>query len=139
MAAGLKILVVDDERLSRETTAKLLEGDGYIARPVENAEVALKQLAEARWDVVLTDLRMPRMNGLELIREIKRCAPEVDVVLMTAYGTADAATAAMDAGVSDLLTKPFSYRELEWRIRRIAANRARDREIRELREELARR
>jgi DNA-binding NtrC family response regulator len=138
MAAGLKVIVVDDERLSRETTAKLLEGDGYVARPVECGQAALKLMGEEAWDVVLPDLRMPKMSGLELLRELKRRAPDVDVVLMTAYGTAEAAAEAMDGGVSDLLTKPFSYRELEWRLRRIAANRAKDGEVRKLREALER-
>ena len=138
-AAGLRVLVVDDERISRETTAKLLEGDGFVARPVECAEAALKMVGEAVWDVVLTDLRMPKMSGLELLREIKKCAPGIDVVLMTAYGTADAAAEAMDAGVSDLLTKPFGYRELEWRLQRIAAHRALEAEMRALKETLGRR
>ena len=70
MSPKLRVLVVDDERLSRETTRQQLREAGYEAEAVENAFQALQQLEENRWDVVLTDLRMPTMDGLEFLKKV---------------------------------------------------------------------
>ena len=76
MSPKLRVLVVDDERLSRETTTQQLREAGHEAEAVENAFQALKQLEEDRWDVVLTDLRMPTMDGLEFLKKVKQNSPD---------------------------------------------------------------
>jgi len=119
MSPKLRVLVVDDERLSRETTRQQLREAGYEAEAVENAFKALQQLEEDRWDVVLTDLRMPTMDGLEFLKKVKQNSPDVEVILMTAYGTVETAVAAMREGAADFLTKPFSFHELEVRLRNL--------------------
>ena len=119
MSSILRVLVVDDERLSRETTTQQLREAGYETEAVENAFQALQQLEEDRWDVVLTDLRMPTMDGLEFLKKVKRDSPDVEVILMTAYGTVETAVAAMREGAADFLTKPFSFHELEVRLRNL--------------------
>ena len=119
MSPKLRVLVVDDERLSRETTTQQLREAGHEAEAVENAFQALKQLEEDRWDVVLTDLRMPTMDGLEFLKKVKQNSPEIEVILMTAYGTVETAVAAMREGAADFLTKPFSFHELELRLRNL--------------------
>ena len=119
MSPKLRVLVVDDERLSRETTTQQLREAGYVTEAAENAFQALKQLEKDRWDVVLTDLRMPTMDGLEFLKMVKQNSPDVEVILMTAYGTVETAVAAMREGAADFLTKPFSFHELELRLRNL--------------------
>ena len=119
MSSILTVLVVDDERLSRETTTQQLREAGYKTEAVENAFQALQQLEEDRWDVVLTDLRMPTMDGLEFLKKVKQNSPDVEAILMTAYGTVETAVAAMREGATDFLTKPFSFHELEVRLRKL--------------------
>ncbi len=120
MTTSLRILVVDDDRLSRETTARQLRDAGFLSQPVDSARGALHLLAAERWDVVLCDLRMPGMSGIELLREIRRKHPGVDVILMTAYGSVQSAVSAMREGAVDYLGKPFHFEELEHRILKIA-------------------
>ncbi len=129
----LSVLVVDDERISRQTTAEQLQGVGYIAEAAENAYAALKRLRERSWDVVLTDLRMPGMDGLDLLSELRRDFPATAVVLMTAYATVETAVSAMQQGAADYLTKPFSFAELQARLVRLDRERQSKAELSRLR------
>ncbi len=128
---GLGVLVVDDEKLSRETTVKQLRAAGFKAQAHDSAFSALQALEEELWDVVLTDLRMPGMDGLEFLEEINNRSPETSVFLMTAFGSIDTAVEAMRKGALDYLTKPFDFEELRIRLERV-------REGRETRNEVAR-
>jgi len=114
---ALRILVVDDGRLVRETTARQLQDAGFVAQPVENGYLTLDLLKTGEWDVVLSDLRMPGMDGLELLRAIRADHADVDVIVMTAFGTVKTAVEAMQQGAADFLTKPFHFQELELRLR----------------------
>jgi DNA-binding NtrC family response regulator len=116
MNEGLRVLVVDDGRLVRETTLRQLRDAGFPSEAVENGYRALDLLAAAEWDVVLCDLRMPGMDGLELLRAIRSGYPGVDVIVMTAFGTVKTAVTAMQDGAADYLTKPFHFQELELRL-----------------------
>lgn len=127
----LRILVVDDERISRETTVDQCIDAGWDAVAAANASEGLTLLQGQPFNVVLTDLRMPGMDGLELLDRIKEIAPTTDVIIMTAYGTVETAIAAMQAGAADYLTKPFRFPELQVRLERLT-------EIRESKDELSR-
>jgi DNA-binding NtrC family response regulator len=115
-----RILVVDDEKLSRVTTRRQLEGAGYMADSVSDPFEALNRMDDQKWDVVLTDLRMPGMDGIEFLKKIKANHPQVEVILMTAFGTVETAVTAMRWGATDYLTKPFKFQELDIRLKRIA-------------------
>ncbi len=117
---SLRILVVDDDKISRVTTAKQLSAAGYEAAAHESPCTALEALESEMWEMVLTDLRMPGMNGMQFLEKIKEASPETSVIMMTAYGTVATAAEAMTAGVADYLTKPFDFRELLVRIERMA-------------------
>ena len=109
-----KLLVVDDERNIRARLASFLESYGHIVQTAESGEEALELLANnGPVDLVLTDYKMAEVNGLELLQQIRRQAPETTVILMTAYGTIENAVAAMKAGAYDYLVKPFSLEQIQ--------------------------
>ena len=119
MHQTLRVLVVDDEKISRETTARLLSKAGYETGSADNAFHALDRVDAVRWDVILTDLRMPTMDGLEFLTEVKQRSPDTEVIVMTAYGSVESAVTAMREGAADYLLKPFGFDELNVRLQRL--------------------
>jgi two-component system, NtrC family, response regulator AlgB len=108
-----KLLIVDDERNIRRSLTTFFESLGHLVRAAENGAQAVALLAETQFDLVLTDYKMAEMSGLELLREIKRRAPECLVILMTAYATVENAVEAMKSGAYDYVTKPFSLEQIQ--------------------------
>lgn len=102
-----RILVVDDEESLRITLAANLELEGFETLEAGSAEAALKVLSKHEVDLVLTDIQMPGLNGVELFRRIKKSQPELPVVMMTAFAMEDLVNAAMTEGVFTVLFKPF--------------------------------
>jgi NtrC-family two-component system response regulator AlgB len=110
----LRLLIVDDEKNIRRSLETFFESCGYAVHSAPDARTALDTLRGSEgFDLILTDYRMAEMNGLELLTEVKRLLPDTPVVLMTAYATVENAVAAMKAGASDYLSKPFSLREVQ--------------------------
>jgi two-component system, NtrC family, response regulator AlgB len=110
-----KLLVVDDERNIRARLTSFFNSCGHTVEPAESGEQALECLVnDEAIDLVLTDYKMAELNGLELLKQIKRHAPETPVILMTAYGTIENAVAAMKAGAYDYLVKPFSLEQIQY-------------------------
>lgn len=137
MSAALRILIVDDEAAQREVVAEILQDEGHETETAGSGSEALERLRAAPFDLVLTDLRMPNGDGLELLREARKRVPGVQVILMTAYATISTAVEAMKTGAADYLQKPFQKDELVQRVRRMAERHALERENRRLREEVA--
>jgi len=131
-----QILIVDDEKVQREILEGFLLKQGYGAIAVEDGQKALQKFRSASFDLVLTDYRMPGMDGMQLLREVRRLNPEAVVVIMTAYGTVGTAVAAMKEGVYDYLTKPIDLDELLLMVQRVEREISLGRENRELREQL---
>lgn len=102
------VLMVDDERSLRRTLSEFLRGDGHDVREAEDAPQALDQLRQGGFDVVVTDIILPRMNGVELLQAIRALAPAVPVVMMTGEPTIETASASLRAGAFDYLFKPVS-------------------------------
>ncbi len=122
-----RILVVDDDETVRISVAEALsEGDSDV-RAAESAEAALVMLSDGVPDVVLSDIRMPGLDGIELMRLLKERAPSADVILMTAYDDMPTVVAAMREGAADFISKPVDLHEL----RRILTRLAEDRRTRE--------
>ena len=130
-----RILVVDDEASQRTVLAGFLKKRGFSVVVAGSAEEALRA-ASSPLDLVLSDLRMPGMSGLDLIKELRRINPDLQVVLMTAFGTVASAVEAMKHGAADYLTKPVDLDELEVIVTRSLERRALESENRELRREL---
>ena len=131
------VLVVDDEESMRHVLAVILRDHGYDVRAVSNAADALKELAEREYDLVLSDVRMPGMDGLALLREARSAQPDLTFIVMSAYGGHDDALEAMKAGAYDYLPKPFRPDEVVLVLRKAEERESLARENRRLRSELA--
>ena len=107
MTQGAHVLVVDDEVNIRGALVTLLEKKGHRVRGARTGEEALEELEAAPADLVMTDLKMPGIGGMEFLRRLKEKWPETEVVVMTAYGSIDTAVEAMRGGAYDYLTKPI--------------------------------
>ncbi|MBI5688942.1 MAG: PAS domain S-box protein [Verrucomicrobia bacterium] len=103
-----KVLIVDDERSIRRSLCELLHDAGYQVAEAEDAEAALVHLRAAPFDVVISDIILPRVSGVELLRQLQATAPEVQVVMMTGEPTAETAASALRLGATDYLFKPIT-------------------------------
>ncbi len=103
-----QVLIVDDEKSIRRTLGEFLREAGYAVVEAEDADAAQQRLAEATFDVVVTDIILPRISGVELLRRIQDTSPDVQVVMMTGEPTVETATEALRAGAADYLFKPIS-------------------------------
>jgi len=103
-----RILVVDDEEGIRSYVAEALESDGHGVVQAADGEQALERLRERNFDLLITDLKMPGMDGLELSKRVRAEQPEVEIVILTAHGTVETAVEAMKLGAFDYLQKPIS-------------------------------
>jgi two-component system response regulator AtoC len=131
------ILVVDDDPAMRHLLSVILTDHGREARAVSSAQDALRELETRDVDLVLTDVRMPGMDGLALLREIQRLRPDLTVIVMSAYGSQDAAIEAMKAGAYDYVSKPFKRDEVMLVLRKAEERERLARENRRLRTELS--
>jgi two-component system response regulator PilR (NtrC family) len=133
------ILIVDDEEIIRESLSFVLAKEGYRVREAPNGRVALDILKEDSFDLVLTDLEMPEMKGIELLEQVSRFSPETLVVIITAYGSIDTAIQALRKGAIDYILKPVEFDELIVKVGRLLATRRVNVENKLLRGELNRR
>jgi two-component system response regulator PilR (NtrC family) len=112
------ILVVDDEPSIREFLQIMLEREGYQVSCADNGKAAIKLFDQERFDVVIADIRMPKVNGFEVLTEIKRLSPETKVIMITAFASFESAVESMKEGAYDYITKPFNIDEVKSTIRR---------------------
>lgn len=110
------ILVVDDELLIRDLLYDFFHDQGWDITVAENGKKALDIMQEKQFDVVLTDLRMPSMDGMELTSQVQQDYPDIPVVIMTGYPSVDSAVAALRIRVADYITKPFNVNDLFKRV-----------------------
>src|SRR5580692_494012 len=107
-----RVLIVDDEKFIRDILADFLGMEGYIVRTAEDGAAALTELGNAHYDLVISDLKMPRMGGIELLDAIGTVAPNALTVIMTGFGTVETAIDAMKRGAYDYILKPFKVEEV---------------------------
>jgi len=128
---NLNILVVEDGQSQREMLRDFLLKEGHAVAEAASGEEAVQSVTNRAFDLVLLDYKMPGMDGMQVLQEVKRLNPETDVVIITAYGTIETAVDAMKAGAVDYITKPLEFDELLLLIDRVAERRTllRDNEI----------
>jgi response regulator RpfG family c-di-GMP phosphodiesterase len=107
-----RVLIVDDEKFIRDILADFLGMEGYIVRTAEDGTAALAELNNAHYDLIISDLKMPRMGGIELLDAIGTTAPNALTVIMTGFGTVETAIDAMKRGAYDYILKPFKVEEV---------------------------
>jgi len=133
---GGRILVLDDEPDMVENCRRILSRDGHECLTTTSAEEALRMIESAPPDLVLTDLRMPSMDGLEMLSRVRELSPHTPVVMLTAFATVESAVAAVKAGAFDYLPKPFTLDQLRVTIERALTQRRLALENLHLREQL---
>jgi DNA-binding NtrC family response regulator len=131
-----KIMIVDDDLAFRVGTLALLDDHGYASTIATNGDEARRKLAEQQFDLVLSDLVMPGMNGIELLQHIRSSHPGMPVIMVTGFASIGTAVEAMRLGARDYVTKPCENDELLIKIRRALEEQQKDRELRSLRDEV---
>lgn len=132
---NLRILIIDDEPHLPHQLARFLKKNGYEVQTAPDGEIGLQELQQHSIDLVLLDLRLPKMEGLEVLKQIRESDQELPVVILTAYGNVQTAVAAMKLGASDYLLKGFDLDELLVVVQRALETSAMYRELRQLRNE----
>lgn len=131
-----KILVVDDELSMREFLAILLEREGYCVEQAENAEMALILLEGTNYDLIISDVNMPGLDGLALLERIKKDSPDAAVLMITAFTTAEQAVEAMKLGAYDYIAKPFRVEEVKVLVKNALEKSTLQKENRRLKQEV---
>ena len=116
------ILIIDDEKNYRVVLEALLNSEGYETISAGNAREALRQIKRSDLDLVITDMKMPGLSGMDLLEESKKIKPELPVIIMTAFGTIEMAVEAMKKHAYDYITKPFKNEELKLTIKKALEN-----------------
>ena len=116
-ATTAKLLVVDDERSMRELLSIVLRREGYDVTLAENGRAAIEHLESGRFDLLISDIKMPDMTGVDVLRAAKRLDPDILGIMITAFASADTAIEAMRLGAHDYLSKPFDVDELKMKVR----------------------
>lgn len=135
----IRILVVDDEQIMRDSLSDWLRLDGYEVEAVEDGYKALEKVKKESWDVLFVDLKMPRMDGIEVMQKVKEINKDIPVIIITAYATVDTAVKAMKEGAYEYIVKPFNPEEISIIIRNIVVHQSLVKENIFLRQELKKR
>ena len=129
------LLVVEDDLDFRELVAKVLSGKGYDVDEASDGETALRLIGNTKYDVIICDVKLPGITGMDVLRETKSQSPDTDVLIMTSYGSVDSAVNSMKLGADDYLQKPFGLAELEMRVEKAIRHRMLSNEVSYLRHE----
>ncbi|MFH1260119.1 MAG: diguanylate cyclase [Elusimicrobiota bacterium] len=118
MSEPKNILLVDDEKLIRYTLSSLLQDEGYAVTTAENGRQAVEQAKNQSFNIAIIDLKLPDIDGIDVLRQVKQTSPEVCAIMITAYATVETAVEAMECEAYDYLTKPFDLNHLKLVIKR---------------------
>jgi two-component system, NtrC family, response regulator AtoC len=119
-----RILIVDDEEIVRESLSGWLEQDGYAVETAADGSSGLDKVRERPWSILLVDLKMPGMDGLQVLEAARKLQPDLSVVMITAFATVETAVKAIKLGATDYIVKPFDPEELSLLIQKIVAQQA---------------
>ena len=119
---NLKILIAEDEEITLKHLIYSLESEGHAVTGTKNGLDALKRLEKDEFDILITDVKMPEMDGLALLGEVKNKYPNIQVIVITGFGSIESAVNAMTKGAIDYITKPFNLDELNLKMEKIQEN-----------------
>ena len=136
MSSSPELLVVDDELIALKNLTHILNGEGYEVTAVQKGGQALDLLKEKNFDLVLTDLKMEKVDGMDILRFIKQHQPETEVIMITGYATVDSAISAMKAGAYHYIAKPYKIDEVRKVVKEALEKLSLKEENRQLREQL---
>jgi len=119
----MKILVVDDEEGARELFNTILTDEGYEVTLAVKGEDGISQFKNALFDLVVTDIKMPGMDGLQLLQEIRKTGSKADVIMVTAYGEVESYLKAMSLGAAEYINKPIRIKELKRIVHKVLTER----------------
>jgi len=131
------VLIVDDELEIRESLSELLTDEGFLTYTAENGQKALEQVDENHFDIIISDIKMPELDGLTLLKKVSEQSPDTFVILVTSYGSTESAIDAMHHGAVDYILKPLDFEELILRLKNLEKHRSLIREVRFLRKEIS--
>ncbi|WP_449245036.1 sigma-54-dependent transcriptional regulator [Desulfobacca acetoxidans] len=131
-----RILIVEDETISRENLQHVLEKEGYETVAVENGSLAYEELAQGEFDLVLTDLRMQQIDGLQVLARAKELQPDIEVIVITGYATVASAVEAMQKGAYHYLAKPYKIEEVRILVRKALEKRWLRQEVSQLKRQV---
>jgi two-component system response regulator PilR (NtrC family) len=131
-----KILIVEDEENMREVLKILLEGENYLVTPASDGQEGLSYIDKDIFDLIITDMKMPKVDGFELLRKIKEISPDTLVIMITAFGTTESAIEAMKLGAYDYINKPFKIDEIRLIVKKAIEKKRLSEEILLLREKV---
>ncbi len=136
MKAG-SILIAEDEAIARDNLHYILEKDGYQVVSVENGKLAIEELHRREFDLVMTDLKMQPVGGIEVLQTAKQLYPDIEVIVITGYATVQSAVQAMQSGAFSYLAKPYQIEEMRVQVRQAMEKRALKAEVKSLRKQIA--
>ncbi len=119
-----KVLIVDDEDVIRQMVGRVLKYMAIESESAENGFQALEKLKTGRYDIIIADIRMPNMDGMELLKIAGKEYPQIDVIIMTAHSAKYSFVDVVEAGAADFINKPFSVEELKAKMERVMRERA---------------
>ena len=119
MMKMIKLLIIEDDSVLRSGLEEILVGEGYEVDTADNGITGLKLFENKKHDIVLTDLVMPAMNGMEVLKEVSKINPKTHVVVITAFATVENAVEAIKLGAADYISKPFKIDEIQTKIKKI--------------------
>ena len=131
----IQLLVVDDERIIREGAERILKKEGWNVRTAENGEQGLELIRHETIHILLLDLMMPGVSGMEVLKEVRESQPQLHVIVVTGYATVENAVEAMKNGAYDFIPKPFTPDQLRIVVRRVLEMISLEREAEQLRVE----
>ena len=114
-----KVLVVDDEKAIRDSLKIILEDEGYFADTAGDGEEALQKIKEQNFDIVISDIKMPKLDGMQLLDQVSKLSPDTFFIIMTAFASVNTAIDALRKGAFDYLIKPVEFDDLLIRIKRL--------------------
>jgi DNA-binding NtrC family response regulator len=114
-----RILVVDDEQIIRESLSFILRKEAYNVEEAANGKEALSKHESNPFDIIITDIEMPEMKGVELLRQIRQRTPQALVVIVTAFGSVETAVQALREGAADYILKPINFDDLLYRVKKL--------------------